>query len=70
MKTSNASLDVMIEMVINYVVNQIKTEYEVTEKNNKLSIWVSNYTLDTGMQRFSDVKLNRKTRLAYTAWRY
>ncbi len=56
MKTSNASLDVMIEMVINYVVNQIKIEYETTEKNNKLSVWVSNYTLDTGMQLFSDVK--------------
>jgi hypothetical protein len=69
-KTTNASLDVMMEMVVNYIVNQVKTEYETTEKNNKLSIWTTNYTLDTGMQRFSDVKLNRKTRLAYTAWRY
>jgi hypothetical protein len=69
-KTTNASLDVMMEMVINYVVNQVKTEYETTEKNNKLSVWTTNYTLDTGMQRFSDVKLNRKTRVNYTAWRY
>ena len=69
-KTTNASLDVMMEMVINYVVNQVKTEYETTEKNNKLSIWTTNYTLDTGMQRFSDVKLNKKSRVSYTAWRY
>jgi hypothetical protein len=69
-KTSNASLDVMVEMSINYIVNQIKSEYETTEKNNKLSVWTSNYTLDTGMQRFSDVKLNRKSRVNYTAWRY
>lgn len=69
-KTSNASLDVMMEMVVNYIVNQVKTEYETTEKNNKLSIWTTNYTLDTGMQRFSDVKLNRKTRVNYTVWRY
>ena len=69
-KTSNASLDVMMEMVVNYIVNQVKVEYQTTEQNNKLSIWTTNYTLDTGMQRFSDVKLNRKTRVNYTAWRY
>ena len=69
-KTTNASLDVMMEMVINYIVNQVKTEYETTEKNNKLSIWTTNYTLDTGMQRFDGVKLNKKTRLNYTRWTY
>ena len=69
-KTSNASLDVMMEMVVNYIVNQVKTEYQTTEQNNKLSIWVTNLDVTTGMQRFSDVKLNRKTRVNYTAWRY
>jgi hypothetical protein len=69
-KTSNASLDVMMEMVVTYIVNQIKTEYDIIQKNNKLSIWVTNLDVTTGMQRFSDVKLNRKTRVNYTAWRY
>lgn len=70
MKTSNASLDVMMEMVINYIVNQIKVEYETTEKNNNLSIWVTKYDITTGLQRFSDVKLNRKSRVNYTRWNY
>lgn len=69
-KTSNASLDVMMEMVVNYIVNQVKTEYETTEKNNKLSIWVTNLDVTTGMQRFDGVKLNKKTRLNYTRWTY
>jgi hypothetical protein len=69
-KTNNAELDVMIEMVINYIVNQIRVEYETTQKNNKLSIWTTNYTLDTGMQRFDGIKLNNKTRLNYTRWTY
>ncbi len=69
-KTNNAELEVMIDMVINYIVNQIKVEYETTQKNNNLSIWTTNYTLDTGMQRFDGVKLNKKTRLNYTRWTY
>jgi hypothetical protein len=69
-KTPHVELDVMIEMVINYIVNQVKTDYETTQQNNKLSIWVTNYDVTSGMQRFSAPKLNNKTRLSYTHWTY
>jgi len=69
-KTSNAELDVMMEMVTNYIVNQIKTEYETTEKNNKLSIWVTQYDITSGLKRFDGVKLNKKQRVGYTRWTY
>ena len=69
-KTPHAELDVMIEMVINYIVNQVKTDYETTQQNNKLSIWVTNYDVTSGLQRFSAPKLNNKTRLSYTHWTY
>ncbi len=69
-KTPHAELDVMMEMVINYVVNQVKTDYETTQQNNKLSIWVTNYDVTSGLQRFSAPKLNNKTRLSYTHWTY
>jgi hypothetical protein len=69
-KTSNAELDVMMEMVTNYIVNQVKTEYETTEKNNKLSIWVTQYDITSGLKRFDGIKLNKKQRVGYTRWTY
>ena len=63
---------VMQEMTINFIVNSIKSEYQILENNNKLSIWVQKYDVDSGLQRISngDVKLNRKQRNSYMAWRY
>ena len=69
-KTPYAEFDVMVDMVINYIVNQIKTEYQTIQQNNKLSIWVTNLDITTGMTRFSAPKLNNKTRLSYTHWTY
>ena len=63
---------VMQEMTINFIVNSIKSEYQILENNNKLSIWVQKYDVDSGLQRLSngDIKLNRKQRNSYMAWRY
>lgn len=69
-KNTHAEFDVMVEMVINYTVNQVKTEYETIQQNNKLSIWTSNLDITSGMTRFSSPKLNNKTRLSYTHWTY
>lgn len=69
-KTPYAEFDVMVDMVINYISNQIKTEYQTIQQNNKLSIWVTNYDVTSGLQRFSAPKLNNKTRLSYTHWTY
>ncbi len=69
-KTTNAELEVMTEMVINFIVNQIKTEYDTIQKNNKLSIWITNYDVSSGMQRFNSVKLNNKQRNHYMMWKY
>jgi hypothetical protein len=38
-------------------------------KNNKLSIWVTNYTPDTGMKQFDGIKLNKKQRSHYEYWK-
>lgn len=69
-KTPHVEFDVMVEMVINYITNQVKTEYQTIQQNNKLEIWVTNYDVTSGLQRFSAPKLNNKTRLSYTHWTY
>jgi len=69
-KSPHVEFDVMVEMVINYAVNQVKTEYATIQQNNNLSIWVTNYDITSGLQRFSAPKLNNKTRLSYTHWTY
>ena len=58
------------EMTINYVVNTIRTEYDVINNNNKLSIWVTKYDIDSGLQRTNGIKLNRKQRNSYYYWKY
>lgn len=62
--------EVLVNMTINHIANSIRTEYETTEKNNKLSAWVTQYDVTTGLQRFSDVKLNNKKRTQYFMWKY
>jgi hypothetical protein len=68
----NNRMDVKVlqEMTINYVVNTIKSEYEMTSNNNKLSAWVQKYDIDSGLTRFNDIKLNRKQRNSYYYWKY
>ena len=61
---------VMQEMTINFIVNSIRSEYQILDNNSKLSAWVQKYDIDSGLQRFNDIKLNRKQRNSYMAWRY
>ena len=51
-------------MVVNYIINHIKNETQMIQQNNKLSIWVTNYTVDSGMQKLSkgDIKLNESSK--------
>jgi hypothetical protein len=69
-ETSVQSADVMQKMVINYIVNWIKNEYETISKNNKLDIWVTKYDIDSGLQQFNGIKLNNKQRNWGTMWNY
>jgi hypothetical protein len=64
------SAQVMQEMVIGFIVESIRTEYETITKNNNLSAWVQKYDQETGMKQFNGVKLNNKMRSAYMQWRY
>ena len=63
-------IKVLQEMTINYIVSSIKTEYQITENNNKLSIWVTKYDIDSGLQRINGIKLNNKRRNNYSYWKY
>ena len=64
------SAQVMQEMVINYIVDSIKTEYANEQRNNSYDPWVQRYDQSTGLKQFGDVKLNNKSRSAYMQWRY
>lgn len=69
-ETSVQSANVMQKMVINYVINWIKNEYETIEKNNTYDIWKTKYDLDSDLQQFNGVKLNNKQRHWGTMWNY
>ena len=69
-QNTGQSAEVMQQMVISYIVDWIKTEYENTEKNNSYSAWVQKYDQSTGLQQFNNVKLNKKMRSPYMQWRY
>ena len=69
-ENSRMDIKVLQEMTINYVVNSIRTEYDVINNNNKLSIWVTKYDIDSGLQRTNGIKLNRKQRNSYYYWKY
>jgi len=49
-------------MTINFIINHIRCEYQTIQQNNKLSIWVTNYGVESGMKKFNDIKLNDKSR--------
>jgi hypothetical protein len=42
----------------------------ITENNNNLSIWVTKYDIDSGLQRINGIKLNNKRRNNYSYWKY
>jgi hypothetical protein len=69
-QSTGQSAQVMQEMVISYIVDFIKTEYENTKKNYSFSPWIQKYDQETGLKQFSDVKLNNKMRSAYMQFRY
>jgi hypothetical protein len=69
-QNTGQSAEVMQQMVINYIVDAIKTEYETEKRNNSYSAWVQKYDQETGMKQFSDVKLNNKMRSPYMQFRY
>ena len=69
-ENSRMDINVLQEMTINYIVNSIRTEYDVINNNNKLSIWVTKYDIDSGLQRTNGIKLNRKQRNSYYYWKY
>lgn len=63
-QSSFSNAEQMQSMVVNYIINHIKNETQMIQQNNKLSIWVTNYTVDSGMQKLSkgDIKLNESSK--------
>ena len=57
-------------MTISYIVDHIKSEYQMEENNSKLNIWVTQYTPDTGMQRIPQIKLRDKRPNPFSYMRY
>ena len=65
------AVDILQEMTVNFIVNTVKAEFETTQKNNRLNIWVTNYDVGSGMKKFNDIKLNRKMRTGNNMqWKY
>lgn len=60
-------LQLMNDMVVSIITNQIKDEFETIAQNNKLNIWVTQYTSDTGLRRTSEIKIRDKhpTRMVF-----
>ena len=64
------TLAMLQEMIILHIVDQIKTDYEITADNNKLDAWVMKYSMETGLKQFNDVKLNENRRTHFYSWNY
>ncbi len=54
-----------LKMVVAYIVNYIKVEFETLENNKKLSIDVIQYAGDYGIRRVPMIKLNTKRPTAF-----
>lgn len=50
----------MTLMTISYIVDAITTEFKTIEQNNKLNIWVTQYTDDWGIKQTDKIKLREK----------
>jgi hypothetical protein len=61
----------MQKMVISYIVDYIRTEFNNTMKNYSYSAWVQKYDQETGLKQFDDIKLNNKSKTSgYFQMRY
>lgn len=69
-QSSFSNADIMTKMVINFIINHIKNEYQTIQQNNKLSIWVTKYDTNSGLQRFNGIKLNDTMRSHFSTVRY
>ena len=56
----HVNINELIKMVISFIVQHIKIEYETIENNNKLNIDVLLYAEDYGIRRIPIIKLNEK----------
>lgn len=56
----HVDINEMIKMVISFIVQHIKIEFETIENNNKLNIDVILYDGSYGVSRINDIKLNNK----------
>jgi hypothetical protein len=65
-----ASLEQLQMMIVKYIVDYVKQEVYTIDKNNKLSIWVTKYDVESGLKQTSDVKLNNKRRAYYSYFSY
>ena len=63
-------LQTMTIQTITYIVNHIRTEYQMEEQNKKLSIWVTNYPADSGLQQTPKIKLRNRRLTSYVSWNY
>ncbi len=68
--TAFANADQMQKMIVNFIVNKIKVEYDTLNYNNSLSVWVLKYDEDSGMKKFDGIKLNNKRRQYHNVWKY
>jgi hypothetical protein len=69
---NNGNLDVeqMRQQVVMYIVEAVKNDFQITENNDKLDIWITKLDMTSGMQKFNDVKLNEKTKTQFYSWNY
>lgn len=65
-----ATLEQLQMMIVKYIVDYVKQEVYTIDKNNKLSIWVTKYDVESGLKQTSDVKLNNKRRAYYSYFSY
>ena len=63
-------VDVLQEMTVNFIANSVRSEFQTIQKNNELSVWITNYDVGSGMKKFSDIKLNKKSRTNNMQWKY
>jgi len=52
--------DVLIMMTISYIVDYIKSEYQIENQNRSLNIWVTNYPESSGIRQHAPIKLKNK----------
>jgi hypothetical protein len=60
------------EMVVMHIVDQVKNDFELIQQNDKLNIWQTLYSMDTGLQRISQVSshINDRRPTHHYAWNY